>query len=214
MTQPFSSDNQAIQQQTIPQATVIVGTVSLDDNSGKFDSGVVPDCYTDVVMLNRYENDKHIYMGGITDPNGFQGASVAFVQLCSPTTLWVCDWTISSFREQPASPDPKASNQDWILMDEHWEPRHLLISPDGSTQLYRISGTFVYGHKNPNVDPHKDIAFPRPPWLQDVFDRSMPASKLKRGLTEGGAMSSPAPAQTGTKGSTISPAQQVGGTKG
>lgn len=218
MTQPFSSDNIQLAQQAVPAATVVIGTVTLEDSSAKFDSNIVADIFTDTTIVNRYEKDRHIYMGGVTDPNGFQGNSVSFVQLCSPTLLWICDWTIASFRSQPSVPSPTPGDANWVLMDDHWEPHKITTAADGTTPLYRISGTYVYGHKNPNADTVNNIAFPRPPWLQDAFDRSMPSSKLTTGLTEAGGIggssikTSPAPAQG--DGSAISPAQQVGGIKG
>lgn len=52
---------------------------------------------TDYMAYNTYEWDNHKFMGGVTSPNGFQGKSVVFYQLCNPTLLWICRWTACKF---------------------------------------------------------------------------------------------------------------------
>ena len=216
MTQPFSSDNIQLAQQAVPTATVIIGTVTLEDSSAKFDTNIAADCFTDTTIVNRYEKDHQKAMLPIASSTPFNNATVAFVTTASPTLLWICDWTIASFRSQPSVPSPTPNDSNWVLMDDHWEPHKITTAADGITPLYRISGTYVYGHKNPDADTVNNIIFPRPPWLQDSFDRSMPSSKLMKGLTEGlGVTSNKTQFLTPAKGGgTISPAQQVGGLKG
>ena len=178
-------DNPLIPAQNVPAAVVTIGEVETDGEPGKLKQlGSTRDQFTDFKVRNRYERDLHRYQLGLTTPNGFQGASCAFVQMAAPTLLWICDWTACRFRTPPIVPDPETLVENWVLLDVLPETASLGVGPDGATPLYRISGTYVYGHRNPSGDVFRDIAFPRPPWLEDVFDRSMPDNLLEKGLSE------------------------------
>lgn len=171
-------------QEGIVSAVITNGIITYDDDNAKVKNEPKL-IYTDAQLNNKYEKDRHIYMLGMTSPGGFQGASVAFVQLAAPTLLWISRWTLCSFFSQPKSPNPISNNPDWILMDDHYEPGTVIVGPDGVTPLYRISGTYVYGHRNPAEVTVNNINFARPPWLEDAFDRSMPESKLQQDLING-----------------------------
>ena len=169
-------------------ATVTIGEVPLDDN-GAFYAPLAAEeeglaLFTDYEVNNRYEKDNHVYMMPIASPGGFQGHSVSFVQLASATLLWISDWTAARLLKQPVAPDPTVSDGNWILLDVHLEPGMVTVGPDGATPLYRISGTYVYGHVNPSRDIANNVSFSRPPWLEDVFDRSMPLDKLAKGIID------------------------------
>src|ERR1700722_14672416 len=88
-----------------PTAQVTIGTVTATDTLSKLVTNTTV-IWNDYMVKNRYEGDNHIYMMGITSPNGFQGASVAFAQLASPTLLWIAEWTASCFGQQPVVPNP------------------------------------------------------------------------------------------------------------
>lgn len=183
---PFSANNPATVIQPVPQATVTVGQVALSDMDGQFtdaDAGDDATVYTDYLATNRYEYDEGVFMMGLASPAGFQGKAVAHVQIHAPTLLWVCDWTAARFGVQPEVPDPTATNTGWVLLDKHAELQMVQVSPDMATPLYRISGTYIYSHQNPDTAFFADTGFPRPPWLTDIFDRTMPLSKLKAGLS-------------------------------
>lgn len=165
-------------------AAVTVGEVNIDpDNEADFiDPG--DGVFTDYLINNRYEKDKHVYMTGLTSPTPFQGQSVAFFQLSTPTLLWVADWTAAKVGAKPEIPDSDVTDSDWILMDEHYEPGMLVVAADGTSPLYRISGTFTYGHKNPSDQTIKDINFSRPPWLTNDFDRTVTERDLEGSLID------------------------------
>jgi hypothetical protein len=69
--------------------------------------------------------------------------------------------------------------------------------------LYRISGTYFYGHKNPSEKTFPDMVFPRPAWAEDGYDRSVPSSILQQGIinrvggSAGGSSSNKRPLLTG-----------------
>jgi hypothetical protein len=182
---PFSSDNPQSISQKIPTVSVTTGSVEPDGIQAKTSLSDEPlGVYTDYVVKNRYERDRHVYMTPIASPNKFQGSSVAFVQLSSPTLLWIMDWTASRILKQPLIPDSTPPTSDWILLDEHMEPVNMELMADGVTPRYRISGTYVYGHKNPNVRVHKDASFPQPPWMDGSFPngRNVPDSSIQKGI--------------------------------
>lgn len=139
--------------------------------------------WTDYMSFNRYETDEHRYMMGVASPNGFQGKSVAFVQLASKTLLWICDWTACKMNSQPEIPDPAPPNSDWILLAEYPELARVGVGPDGRTPIYRMSGVYVYGHVGPSDVTVDDVSFPRPPWLENSLDCNMPTEKLTAGLS-------------------------------
>jgi hypothetical protein len=151
-------------------AQITTGPVNTDDDEGALynDGGDPAGVYTDYKIVNRYEKDRHLYMLPISSPGGFGGGNLAaFVQLAAPTLLWISDWTACRFNSKPEIPDPTLTDSNWVLLDEHYEPFMLTVAANGSTPLYRISGTFVYGNRNPSTATIDDINFPRPPWLKD-----------------------------------------------
>ena len=58
----------------------------------------------------------------------------------------------------------------------------ITVGADATTPLYRISGTYVYGCRNPDPTLVRNIRFPRPPWLRDIPNRNMPFDSLEVNL--------------------------------
>lgn len=164
-------------------AVVTIGEVSITDRDGLYlpDEGGQSSVYADYRIVNRYEEDTHTYMMGVTSPDGFRGDSCAFVKLAGPTILWIADWTASRVGSRPKIPHSDAY-KGWVLLDRHVEPYMLTVTADGRTPLYRISGTYVYGRRKADTAV---IKFPRPPWMQDgVHDRTVPHALLDANLIE------------------------------
>lgn len=135
---------------------------------------------------NKYDNDQHTYMMGITSTVGnFSRNSAAFVQLAKPTLLWTADWTVCKWGEQPEIPDPYSVGSQWVLLDIGGELAMITISPDGVTPLYRISGTYLFGIRTVGNNAFASMAFPVPPWLAGSFPRTIPLERLKSGLLKG-----------------------------
>lgn len=154
-----------------------IGTVTYD-REAKYqddDGGL----WTDYMVTNRYESDKHVYMLPIASPEGFAGNSAAFVQLAAPTTLWICEWTVCRARLKPKVPS-SAPPRYWVLLDEHLTPAMITVGPDGSTPLYRISGRYVYGATNPS---RVRVSHPLPPWLANTFNRSVDNNQFITGIS-------------------------------
>lgn len=177
-------DNILVDQQPVVLAQIFIAPVTMNQPGSAQYKNQFEDksIFTDYVINNRFEKDKHIYMMGVSSPTPFQGASVAFCQLASPTLLWIADWTGAKFASMPPIPNSTPTDPNWILLDEHYEPSMVTVGPDGVTPLYRISGTYFYGHRNPSKATIENINFGRPPWLEDVFDLSITAAKLEQGL--------------------------------
>lgn len=187
MSAPFTKDNPQFTVQPNPtNTTVQIDDILISDYDGKYveqtDEQAI---YTDYIINNRYESDKHIYGGGMTSPNGFNGATTALVQLDTPTLLWIADWTACRWQTPPILPSIVPQDPNWVLLDEHYEPGMLVLAQDGVTALYRISGTYIYTHLNPSAQVINNIRFTRPAWLQDVFPRTVPANLFQTGLIDG-----------------------------
>lgn len=166
-----------------PEVQINIGKIEFDDNGGKFiddvqGSGLFTDCF----IRNRYEKNPHTFMLPITSPNGFQNQKAAFVRLAEPTLVWISEWTIAKLGEKPIVPNPAPASSNWVLISanpaigESYDLPTILVGPDGVTPLYRISGTYIYGCKNPDQDTIVDTNWPRMPWVVDDFDRSLSSS--------------------------------------
>lgn len=187
MSKPFDPLDSLTEIQEIPQAEVEFGDVTDDDQLSLFedDEGI----WVDYLVVNRYEKDYHRYMMGITSPDGFLGDSAAFVQLASPTLLWVADWTAAKYGERPKIPDPVQRIDDWVLLDEQYEPSMLAVASDGVTPIYRISGTYVYGHRRPSLDTINDLVFPQAPWITDGLTRTVDPDQLDQDIISNNSQS-------------------------
>lgn len=150
MAESFTSSS-VIGQQPSGEEDPLFGDVANTDDEALFvqRTGIYQDFYTN----HRYETDHHIYMMSIASPNGFQGAKAGFVQLASPVTLLLVDWSVEHLaeaNEYPDYPDPASlADDNTIHMDTIVEPATLTLSPDGRGVVKRISGTYVYGFKDP-----------------------------------------------------------------
>jgi hypothetical protein len=182
---PFYDTN-SVEPGTEPgkEAVVTVGTLSTQDAPSKYaDTG--QGVWADYQAYSRFERDNHLYMMGMTSPSPFQGNSVAFVQLAAPTLLWILDWTAARRGSQPTVPDPTPSDPNWVLLDQWYRPVAPKVLDDGQTPVYRLEGTYVYGHRSPAANMIANMSFPRVPWLDDSIDRSIPASIFQKNLSDG-----------------------------
>jgi hypothetical protein len=173
------------------EATVIVGQITPDDNESMF-LGFDPEdgVFNDYVIENRYFHNRHAYMLGVTSPGGFNGMSAAFVCLAAPTMLWVSDWTAMRTGRQPPIPNPAGlADGNWIFLYALPVTRNVALAPDGISVMYRISGTYVYGKKNPAgqtkaEELFEDVRYGRPPWANDNIIRKVDETKLENNLIE------------------------------
>ncbi len=161
-------------------ANVVIGDVFPEDNDGKLADGDGDEnaIFTDYIIDNKYEEDPHTYMAGITSPNGFQGRTAAFFQLATPTLLFVCRWTASRWNKQPVVPSKEPANQNLVYLYAAPETRNVTAGPDAFTALYRISGAYVYGFKNPDLALLNNVSFGLDPRYADTFTngRNMPTN--------------------------------------
>lgn len=171
-----------------PKFSVEVGPLTVDDSDAVFKDDEEPGnaVWSDYLVNSKYESDGHIFMlGGTAEVSQ---ASVGFVQLANHTLLWIADWTASRHNTKPKIPDTITNDQDWVLLDKHYEPAQVVVGPDGVTPLWRISGTYIYGHRKPNSNTLKHVVWPRPPWMEDNFDRSVPANITEKSIIDAGNM--------------------------
>ncbi len=180
MSEPFlDNPDEAVtgSQDAAPQLSIAIGQVTSTDDSGQFIEAT-DTFWEDTEIVNHYEGDGHRYVAGVTSPSGFNGGTAAVFQLAARTLIWYSDWTCASSRSQPEIPDWDTGNPNDILLDDHYELPKITVNGDGATPIYRISGTYYYVRTNPSDTFVNDLAFPRPAWLADFCDRTMPESKL------------------------------------
>jgi hypothetical protein len=180
---------------------VIIQDVPFDDNNGAYNNAElspaapgIQSVWDDCVINCRYHKSQRRYMLGVTSSNtrvlstggGSSSqfdSSVAFVQLANPTLVWEVDWTVSRANSKPFAPSPVIPSYDWVLLSELMEPGQMTVGADGQAPRYRISGTYVYGKKNPSVSLNRDAFFPIALWVQkNRFDRSIPDAMFQQGF--------------------------------
>jgi len=168
-----------------PDVTIQIGRLAPTDSNANYEDfpdQQLPAIWQDYEISNRYEWNPHRYMNGVTSPNGFNGASVAFVQLAAPTLLLISDWTTARLGAIPTSPST-ASPDDWVLLAVFPETAPANLMPDGETPYYRISGTYVFAHKNPSAsNPFAQVNFPKLPYVQDKYSRRLNVEQTKTNI--------------------------------
>jgi hypothetical protein len=190
MAEPVTNPEVGLQDNP-PDVQIDIGTIQFDDTDAKYALDVQGDgLYTDTLIRNRFEKDHHKYLLPLASPNGFQNRSAAIVQLAAPTLVWISEWTIAKLNSKPAVPNPESQNPKWHLISagpsigESYELPSLMLAPDGTSILYRVSGVYVYGCTNPAQTTLEDMNWPRPPWIQDDFDRGLSNSLLTPNLID------------------------------
>ena len=143
--------------------------------------------YLDYEIINYYLKDTHNWYGGVSSPGGFQGKSAVVFQLAAPKLLWVCEWTSLEVASQPKIPDITTQDQNWVLIDEDYRLFKIDVGPDQAQALYRIGGIYVFGHLQPSAETLNNARFGIPPYLNNQFDRTMPARLRTRNLIDGTA---------------------------
>lgn len=144
--------------------------VPYDDSSALYSQSNAQDVVTDFKITYRYEQDYHRYMMGISSPGGFNNMTAAFVQLTAPTLLWIVDWTGLRALKRAMIPDPSVVNPGWLLLDASLEPYMVILAPNGTTPMYRLSGTYIYGRINTGPDFTSNLSkhvYPIAPWIID-----------------------------------------------
>lgn len=167
---------------------ISVNRILPDDELGRYEdpAGVWEDYY----IQSRFVGDPHIYMMGVTSPDGFfDGTStpktVSFVQLASKTLLWIVDWTASRWGDKPKIPSPVSNDPRWVFLDDMIEPANMELGPDGVTPLWRISGTYIYGNTNPKDLTVNNAYYPRPPWMDEMPWNGIDGIPTSRVVDEG-----------------------------
>ncbi len=142
--------------------------------------------WADYRVTNKYINCPQVYMMPVTSPAGFQGTSVAFVQLASPTTALMVEWTACRWSSSPVIPDPNLFDPNWIILYKLPETVMKVLAADGQTELFRVNGTYVYGKKNPAANVYTDVSFPQPPWMEGGTsqNRTINPNKLEKGVID------------------------------
>lgn len=177
---PTSPDNPLTgDEASVFEADVNIGLVTLDVSNNalynleEINNGI----YTDYMVINHYWSDGHIWMMGMTKIDE-GGDKAAFCKMAGSTLLWIADWTGEKSGFEPSKPDPDPKDDNLVLLDSIVEPMSMMEKPDGQTIVYRISGTYVYGFKDPSK---ATFYYGRPPWMATSVS-CMVKPEVKRGI--------------------------------
>lgn len=163
-------------------AIIRFGMVTPTDNAALFNENGDAGIWEDWFIRSEYISDYHRYMLPLTSPEGFQGATCAFVQLAAPTTLWVVDWTCekrTSPGDYPVYPDPQPTKPNIVLLDIKIMPDMVNMGADGVSPIYRLSGVYTYGFKDPTK---AKMYHGRPPWMNQSVPRNVLDNYKRRGI--------------------------------
>lgn len=186
----------------VPPATITVGEIPPEGSDTGFQTSSP---FIDYFVQNSYEGYEETFQLPIASPKGFQGRTCSFVQVAAPILKWICDWTAKSTNgSPPPAPPMQAADPNWVLLTRELEPAMVEEMADGESAVYRLSGRYVYGHKNPPKAINQVACFARPPWISPSLDRTVPDSVFEPGIADlSGASStgsSNTPASPGSPG--------------
>jgi hypothetical protein len=176
----------------VKAAEVSVGKVTNSDiGLGTYPSVMAadPGLHPDYDIYSRYVKDRHRWYGGVSSPGGFQGNSAVVFQLAAPKLFWICYWTGLKVGYQPKIPDIVPVDPKWVLIDEEYTLHNVDTAGNDFSPLYRISGVYMYGHLSPDPETLNNARFGIPPYLANVFDRTMPVTLRTANLIDGTATS-------------------------
>lgn len=168
-------------------ASIQISPLEETDSDGKFiepeDGRITWGPYK---LVNRYFKDLHKYALAIATEQGIPESqnTVAIVTLSRSTLIWVCTWTAEKTFVKPEVPNPISTNPLWELLDEYYNLDEVVVAADGDTPVYRIGGTYIYACLRPSAVTINDLQFPRPPWFEDVFSRTVDPDQLRSDLSE------------------------------
>jgi hypothetical protein len=171
MSEPFTFDNPLTGEQDFPQLSVTYQNIPDTDSNALYaapssDSLI----FTDYIVENKIVERPHVYMLPICGDVASGEDTCAFVQLARPTLTYVVDWTAMRMDRQPTIPDPLAVSGDWVFLGKEAETRNVDVMGDGSTEMYRISGTYYYGRKKFDQEAMNYLRYGQPPYLENVPD--------------------------------------------
>lgn len=172
---------------TSERASIEISPLEETDSDGKF---VEPDdgriTWGPYKIKNRYFKDRHKYALAIASEEGIPESqnTTAVVTLARPTLIWVCTWFGEKTYVKPEIPNADISNPLWELLDDIYTLDDVIVGADGTTPIYRIGGTYIYACLRPSAVTINDLQYPRPPWIEDVFSRTVDPEQLTDGLIE------------------------------
>lgn len=180
-------DQERLQSQNNTYNQIQYEEVPFDAEPTKF---VVPDdgqvTWGYYKLRNRYYKDRHKYALAIATESGIPESqnTTAVITLARPTLIWVCSWSAEKTKVKPEVPNPESSNPLWELLDDFYNLDEVIVGADGEVPRYRISGTYIYACLRPSTLTINDLQFPRPPWIEDAFSRTVDPDELRSDLSE------------------------------
>lgn len=166
--------------------SIQIGQVLDDDSQAAYLGDDQDSSWRDCRVHNHYSHNLTRYVLGVTAEEDVTGDTSAFVQLSKGWLIWIADWTISRAGKVPPVPDTVPADIMWKLLDYKYQLNHITLAADGITPVYRISGTYVYGHRKPSVKALLDARVARQPWVEDRFVRRFTEKDFMKNVIDGG----------------------------
>ena len=113
--------------------------------------------------------------------------------------LRIVDWTAEKVGNAPTVPSWELNDPNQVLLDKHFEPAMVEKRPS-AVIVYRLSGTYIYGFKNPS---QAKLHYGRPPWMSSDVECVVSDSQFSSGIidceSEGGSENQPSnPGEVGS----------------
>jgi hypothetical protein len=141
----LNAAGKAAELRTVPAASVLVAR-KLPLASPAFFKTDPGGPYNSWAMRSAYQNEKNI----LQLPVAKEGALPVFLKLAAGTLTRVVEWTVSRAGARPKIPDPESSDPNLVLLRADITPESVELAGDGQTPVYRISGRYTYGAKDPD----------------------------------------------------------------
>jgi hypothetical protein len=124
-----------------------VGNVP-DYQNNKYSSDAYNDYRIDTKYVTDYMNIQAPVANPVSGPGGYSNYS-SIMNVASPMTKKIIQWTAERYGDQPKIPNPQPGDSNLTLMSTDIQPAAPGLMVDASSQIYRISGTYVYSMTRP-----------------------------------------------------------------
>lgn len=141
----------------VAPAEVFTTALLPDGNSSLLKATTGAGLYTNYLVTKRLENPPHVFQMPVAKMVSSPAASSVFIQTAAPAARMYVDWTAERVGGQPDLPTPNLRKPDGtpdtnaVLVGKTFGAANVEHGGDGENARYTISGTYIYGFKDPDV---------------------------------------------------------------
>ena len=126
-----------------------------------------------------YDTDEGILQMPVA---GGPAANAVIIQACSPYGRKIVDWAVERYGAKPVYPSPAPPSSTQVLKWKRITLQSSVLAPDGTTQIYRATGQFIYYLTVP-LDEDDNLPFGAPPNMTlTIADNVVNPSDWKEGI--------------------------------